>query len=412
MPTWETIEEHEDDANIDNEEVIDQDGADEQEDEKAESTEDNLGEVDENEQEDGVDDEVDERVDGESDEVDVEDDDIVDIGDSTDDSEDEPSSIAEQQEFEITIGDEKLNATSAAERIGKLSGDSKSLEEIKNDPFLGKFIEHYQNGGNPLDYLQANTSLEDSMSPIDLLKSQFMKDNSDVSEATASRLWNKELKERYKIGVDPDIDGLTVDDLEDGKAMMERDAARARRLIKDEKSKFKIAKREDFVDEKLINERLEQSKQEAVKEFEASVKEWQEMIDTHEATKFLKEKGMVKIVNGDKTMGYRVENPNSIIEMAKDNRKIIEKISDKNGTDVGKLTKLAAFADNMEKYDQTLIKYGMKMAEKNMAMSERNIKSPNRTTTKIAQKNDSKTNTANALRAVRTIGWQSASGIR
>ena len=339
-----------------------EDGEDQDSDESDEDSDNDSGTDDKDDDEDSNDanDILKEILDDDSDDDDQDD-------DKDDDKDDDSQN---DHSFEIKIGDETLNAESATERINELTEKIKTIEK---DDFLSKFNEHYLNGGDPLDYLKANTDLEDGMSSLDLVKQAFMKENSDISTEAAERLWKRELKGKYLIGVDAEAEGYSEDDLEDGKAILERDAAKIKKSIKENKGKFQIKTRDNVVSEELITEKITAIQAEAQEKARTQMDKWSKAVNEHPSTKTMKKKGNVSVKYNGKKLGYKVADAAEVTEMTTDFRKIVAKISKDGVTDIEKMNRLAAFVQDMDRYDETLIKYGANTNKRETVIKDKNI---------------------------------------
>jgi hypothetical protein len=143
-----------------------------------------------------------------------------------------PEGSAEQTEEKAESIPDADTPADAPEANAKEAEKPAEPSEYKfKDDFIKKAVEYYETYGTLQPYLEATSVDYDSISDLELIKAQFEKENSDLSERARTRLFEKEL-ERYN------LESYDEDDAEVGKALLMRDANRLRAKLKSEQKEF------------------------------------------------------------------------------------------------------------------------------------------------------------------------------
>jgi hypothetical protein len=263
----------------------------------------------------------------------------------------------------IKIGDKKVDVESVEKELGRLMAIEKA---IADDPFLMGFIQHYDGGGDPLDYISAKKTDYSKVGNFDLLKDTWFSENADLNDNVKSKMFALDMKEKY--GYDVETGEFSEDgtlDVDILSAKMERDANKVRATKVEHQKKFAVQKR----DNGLLEQGVDNS---------ANIKEHTEKVTNHQHTKTLSESGMIAVeVDGNK-YGIKVKDTENIVNMAIDDESFFKLFGvDENGitdkTDLQKFYKVASMAVDPASYDKKLISIGRTLERREQAKLGKNL---------------------------------------
>lgn len=236
---------------------------------------------------------------------------------------------------------------------------AKRIEEIEGDPFLKKFIDHVQKGGDPKKYLESQTQNWDSKPDLEVLRSEFYDENSDLPDDIKEDAFINSLTKKY------DVNPFEItEDEKDTRpsrialGLIKRDADRSR-------VKFKKAQ-EEF------------SLPEARKAAPApSVEEYKARVNAEKDIQSFRKSKLVSLSVADrngKAFGFEVSDPESAIEMITDNGKFWSQFRDPktNAVDWNKANKVLAYSQDPAKFEKRLFELGQQAGKYTKAQIDRN----------------------------------------
>jgi hypothetical protein len=232
----------------------------------------------------------------------------------------------------------------------------KQFDEIAKDEFLKGFIEHYMTTGNASAYLEAKGVDWDKKDDVEVLRSKYERDNSDLDPKIREKLWRRKLADEYKIRPDLTQEEMESEDYEIAQGLLKRDANKARSEFKETQKKFSIVDRK-------------QEEKQPQQKFDPQAYK-QQLLSEKEIDSFMKSKLLKLGIKNDsgQAFGYEPSNPEQIIEMMVDDRKFWGTFYDPKtkAVDRAKQARIYAFATNPDEYDQQLVDFG-----KNLGLEER-----------------------------------------
>jgi len=148
----------------------------------------------------------------------------------------------------VSIGDKERPVADIVKDYQLLNA---KVEAIEKDEFLNSFIEHYQAGGDPEDYIRAKSD-PTKVSDLEAIKSRFFSDpdNKGFDDDVKEALFEKELNEKYGMNPDGSFDDEDSKVAKIGKQTMKRDADKVRSSILEANKKFEIKRHESQKQEK------------------------------------------------------------------------------------------------------------------------------------------------------------------
>lgn len=226
------------------------------------------------------------------------------------------------------------------------------------DDFIKKAVEYYETYGTLQPYLEATSIDYDSVSDLDIIKANFDKQNSDLSERARTRLFEKEL-EKYN------LDSYDEDDAEVGKALLMRDANKLRNALKEEQQKF--------------IQNIQPAAQEQVPQITP-----EEQAAQMEQTRKAIESGISSVVNNNlikleangEGINYQISDTGKVVDYAIDSSKFLSTFAKDGSVDWDKWTKVVAFAENPTQFISELIKHGKSLGRKAMEAELKNVTPP------------------------------------
>ena len=116
---------------------------------------------------------------------------------------------------------------------------------------------------------------------------------------------------------------------------------------------------------------------------------WFKIVDDSNVSKTAIKDNKIGIKFGEKNLSYKVKNGQELVNSTKDFKKFLGFIADEDGNvDPGKLTKLAAIAQDIGRYEKTLINYGAKNSTQDRLKDRKNIPKTDTPAGSITPKNE------------------------
>ena len=226
------------------------------------------------------------------------------------------------------------------------------------DDFIKKAVEYYETYGTLQPYLEATSVDYDSVSDLDIIKANFDKQNSDLSERARTRLFEKEL-EKYN------LDSYDEDDVEVGKALLTRDANKLRNTLKEEQQKFI---------QNIQPTSQEQVPQITPEEQAAQLEQTRKAIES--GISGVINNGLIKVDANGEGINYQIADANKVVDYAIDSNKFLSTFAKDGSVDWDKWTKVVAFAENPTQFISELIKHGKSLGRKAMEAELKNVTPP------------------------------------
>lgn len=277
----------------------------------------------------------------------------------------ESSNEEAQIDESITEGSVE-SATEETEGIPEVETPEESLPEQSTEPseykfkddFIKKAVEYYETYGTLQPYLEAATVDYDSVSDLDLVRAEFDKQNSDLSERAKNKLFEKEL-EKYN------LDAYDEDDAEVGKALLMRDANKLRKNLKEEQQKF--------------IQSIQPAGQEQVQQVspeEIGAQQAQARAAVQSGISSVINNNLIKLEANGEGINYQVADTSKIVDYAIDSSKFLSTFAKDGNVDWDKWTKVVAFAENPTQFISELIKHGKSLGRKAMEAELKNVTPP------------------------------------
>lgn len=296
------------------------------------------------------------------------------LGDDSPEEENVITDENEEEEEEVILGREDVDSEQVSDETEytaeDIQAESDSADYKFKDDFIKKAVEYYETYGTLQPFLEATSVDYDSMTDVELLKLNFDKENSDLSEKAKARLFEREL-EKYN------LDAYDEDEAEVGNALLQRDANKLRKSFKEEQSQFV------------------QSIQPAPREQQAPQLTEQEIAAQQEASRKIIEQGisgvvknnLIKIEAGGDNLNYQIADTAKVVDYALDSNKFLSSFAKDGAIDWDKWTKVVAFAENPTLFVSELIKHGKSLGRKAMETELKNA-TPNMTSKDVVQSNE------------------------
>jgi hypothetical protein len=264
-----------------------------------------------------------------------------------------PEGSAEQ------VGEEASSVPDEEVPVGAPTDNSAEPSEYKfKDDFIKKAVEYYETYGTLQPYLEAASVDYDSVPDLDIIKAEFDKQNSDLSERARTKLFEKEL-ERYN------LDSYDEDDAEVGKALLTRDANKLRTKLKEEQQQFI---------QSIQPAGQEQVQEVSPEEYELQIAETRKAIQSG-ISGVIKD-NLIKLEANGEGINYQVADANKVVDYAIDSSKFLSTFAKDGGVDWDKWTKVVAFAENPTQFISELIKHGKSLGRKAMEAELKNVTPP------------------------------------
>jgi hypothetical protein len=272
------------------------------------------------------------------------------------------STTQEEESIEdgVETGNQAMDTIEEESTTTEESVEPQPTAEYKfKDDFIKKAVDYYDTYGNLTPFLEATSKDYDAMSDVDLLKANFDKENSDLSEKARNRLFEKEL-EKYN------LDSYDEDDTEVGNALLKRDAGKLRKALKEEQ--------QQFIQSIQPQGQGQQEQQPSPEELEAQQAESRKIIQG--GISGVVKNNLIKVEANGEGINYQIGDTTKVVDYALDSSKFLSTFAKDGQVDWDKWTKVVAFAENPTQFISELIKHGKSLGRKMMEAELKNVTPP------------------------------------
>ena len=191
------------------------------------------------------------------------------------------------------------------------------------------------------------------MSDEELLRRELREQYSELSDGAFERLYKQQVVDKYKL--DPD-------------EWSEEDAQLERELMKVEASKL----RSKYVEWQNGFKAPEPEPTDADKQMAEQMARFEQEVKTNPLTKGLVENKKISLKTQDGEFNYEVE-PNALLDMTLDNDRFFAQFAnDKGELDYERWYKVAAYSNNPEQFERSLINFGKTLGRQEIAKEIKN----------------------------------------
>jgi hypothetical protein len=267
---------------------------------------------------------------------------------------------AEDVDDDVEVGNQAMDTIEEEETNTEDTTQTQPTAEYKfKDDFIKKAVDYYDTYGNLTPFLEATSKDYDSISDVEILKANFDKENSDLSEKARNRLFEKEL-EKYN------LDSYDEDDTEVGNALLKRDAGKLRKALKEEQ--------QQFIQSIQPQGQGQQEQQPSQEELEAQQAESRKIIQS--GISGVVKNNLIKVEANGEGINYQIGDTTKVVDYALDSSKFLSTFAKDGQVDWDKWTKVVAFAENPTQFISELIKHGKSLGRKLMEAELKNVTPP------------------------------------
>ena len=261
---------------------------------------------------------------------------------------------------DVEVGNQAMDTIEEEETNTEDTTQTQPTAEYKfKDDFIKKAVDYYDTYGNLTPFLEATSKDYDAMSDVDLLRANFDKENSDLSEKARNRLFEKEL-EKYN------LESYDEDDTEVGNALLKRDAGKLRKALKEEQ--------QQFIQSIQPQGQGQQEQQPSPEELEAQQAESRKIIQS--GISGVVKNNLIKVEANGEGINYQIGDTTKVVDYALDSSKFLSTFAKDGQVDWDKWTKVVAFAENPTQFISELIKHGKSLGRKLMEAELKNVTPP------------------------------------
>jgi hypothetical protein len=209
------------------------------------------------------------------------------------------------------------------------------------DDFIKNVVEFYEKTGDITPYLQAKLVDFNGMSDEDVMRRNLREQYADLSDKAFDRLYKTQVVDKFKI----DSDEWGEEDSELGRELLKSEASKIRNQYLEWQNNFKAPDQEVG----------QESNDEAVEQF----RRFEQEVKSNQYTKSLLEAKKISIKTSDGEFNYELPEANSLLDMTIDNEKFFSQFANPDGQlDYNRWYKTAAYSQNPEMFEKSLINYG------------------------------------------------------
>lgn len=222
------------------------------------------------------------------------------------------------------------------------------------DDFIKDLVDYYEKTGDITPYLQAKTVDFTKIPDEEIMRRNLKEQYSDLSEKAFDRLYKQQVLDKFKL----DADEWGEDDSDLGRELLKSEAAKLREQYIDWQNKFKAPEPKNSLPEDYS------------KEFEKA------LLNNEFTTKLIEGKKLT-IKTSDGEFNYELPETDGLVKMTVDNDKFFQQFSDgKGGIDYSKWYKTAAYSQNPEQFERSLINYGKTLGRSEVTKELKNPSQP------------------------------------
>lgn len=212
------------------------------------------------------------------------------------------------------------------------------------DDFIKGVVEFYEKTGDLTAYLQAKTVDFNQMSDEEVMRRNLREQYSDLSDKAFDRLYKQEVTDKFKL----DTDEWGEEDSELGRELLRVQASKLRSQYLDWQKNFSAPE-----------PKVDQEQLQAQEETQRMLQQFEEQVRNNELTKSILEGNKLTIKTAEGEFNYELQNASSLLDMTIDNDKFFSQFATDNGQlDYARWYKTAAYSQNPEMFEKSLINYG------------------------------------------------------
>ena len=209
------------------------------------------------------------------------------------------------------------------------------------DDFIKGVVEFYEKTGDITPYLAAKTTDFTKMSDEDVLRRSLREQYSELSDKSFDKLYKMEVTDKFKL----DEDEWSEDETQLGRELLKIEANKSRATYLDWQKNFSAP-------EQVADNSQREEAEKMMKQFETQVK-------SSQLTQKLVSEKKISIKTSDGEFNFELQSPDSLIDMTLDNDKFFSQFAGQNGEiDYDRWYKTAAYSQNPEVFEKSLINYG------------------------------------------------------
>jgi len=222
------------------------------------------------------------------------------------------------------------------------------------DDFIKNAVDYYEKTGDLTPYLQAKTVDFTKMTDEDIMRRELRETYPEVTDKAFEKLYKQQIVDKFKL----DSEQWEEDDVDLGQQLLKSEAAKIRTKNQDLQEGFKAP---------------EPAKDNSVEDAQRALQDFKEKTGSNEATKNLLESKRIAIKTGEGDFNYELADPNTLLEMTVDNTKFFTQFVGEGGNlDYAKWYKTAAYSQNPEMFEKSLINYGRTLGREEIAKEIKN----------------------------------------
>lgn len=228
---------------------------------------------------------------------------------------------------------------------------------IEEDEFLKGLVDYYKKTKDLTPYLQAKTIDFIGMPDEEIMRRDLREKYPDVSEKAFERLYKQQVLDRFKL----DADEWGEDDSELGRELLKSEASKIRSAKIDWQKSFTAPEPEP--QQPTVQEGQDQ---ELLKKFEQTVR-------SSDATRSILEGKRITIKDGESEFNFEIAQPDALLDMTINNDKFFSQFASGEGqVDLGRWYKTAAYSQNPELFERSLINYGKTLGREEITKDLKN----------------------------------------
>lgn len=206
-------------------------------------------------------------------------------------------------------------------------------DQEEYDDYLNGIIKRYKETGDLKPYFEAMSQNYDEMSAEGVLRAKFRNENPEFSEDELDYMFQRDVLSKYPL----DPEKHSEREIAIGQKLLEKAAEKERSVLKQEQQKY-----------------LSDNSSKQDEAYQKALQEFNTRVDNDESVKSLLANKSLSVKYGDQEVSYGVNDPDTVIEMIKDNSKFWQLFQGEGGADINKAMMVFSFAADPEGFLKTV----------------------------------------------------------
>jgi len=238
---------------------------------------------------------------------------------------------------------------------------NKPVERSFKDDYIKKIVDYYESTGSLEPVLKALTTDYSKISDDAIFKMELREKYPNLSDKAFEKIYKREVIDKYNL----DEENNEPDDVEIGRELMKHDAQQLREAKIKAQAEFKIP------------ENNQSQGQPPDTNLSAAYEAWKNQVISDPVSNDLLSNKRIVVKHEGGDFNFELNDPAKVVEMGYNDKEFFKLFLKADGKiDFPKFYKVAAYAQNMETFEKSLITHGKSIGKTEVLDAIKNKKAP------------------------------------